>query len=533
MSGTIDNQDPRGAGLSDQADESSRLLDEAVAGLKGSRRTFSDREALARVWDAGYDISPQMDPRFVLTCEADNKHPRQWRLVTQAVANDRLLDLLVSGQWNGYGLDAELARLDAEDQTHYVFCPVDSRFHQRPDGAFEPADREPRVSIPPSIKAALDALEPALLQQWQDEGGEPWTANHILETFCQLGWPDATRPDAWRLVGAWLRASTKIARVGPDYWIPAERIPSASSRERLQVLPMPTAAPSGEPSAASVTPTTPSEKPDVPPGPAKRAPLSDRPDVLSTGSIGAQQASWTIPLRTINLIEGFVQVPRSVRHVYPRRREGELDRAVLNGLWFENGQKLWVWLDRNQDRLYGPDLADQLAWLEAGDRLRTEWKPDVIIFRLTGHDEEVQREETRLVDLDALRTMRAERGESYLHSLQDILGSAPDGLTFPELVRAICDRQGHEVHRGTIRSLLHLGGFVFRDGRWCVGSDATAGMKRFRSIKQTTVSDATNDIAGSGQEENPVQTSDIRITVRKIRTRLSEIIAELQAEQQK
>jgi len=33
-------------------------------------------------------------------------------------------------------------------------------------------------------------------------------------------------------------------------------------------------------------------------------------------------------------------------------------------------------------------------WLEAGDLLHVEWRPEVIVLRVTGHDDEVQREET-------------------------------------------------------------------------------------------------------------------------------------------
>jgi len=112
-------------------DELAQLLDTAVKRLSTSRRTFTAEEALAEVWEDGFDISPQADPqgRFVLAYEADGKHPRQWRLITQALANNRLLDALKSGAWNGQDLDAELTRLEAEDQTHYIYCPTRSTFH--------------------------------------------------------------------------------------------------------------------------------------------------------------------------------------------------------------------------------------------------------------------------------------------------------------------------------------------------------------------------------------------------------------------
>src|SRR5437660_7113175 len=129
--------------MSDLDDEVAQLLDEAVARLSTTRRTFTGEEALLPIWERGYDFSPQSDPqgRFVLAAEADGKRPRQWRLATQALANNRLLDALLSGAWNGRDLDAELARLDAEDQVHYTFCPNDARFAFLPDGTLEAVER--------------------------------------------------------------------------------------------------------------------------------------------------------------------------------------------------------------------------------------------------------------------------------------------------------------------------------------------------------------------------------------------------------
>src|SRR5713101_6723531 len=167
--------------MSDLDDEVAQLLDEAVARLSTTRRTFTGEEALLPIWERGYDFSPQSDPqgRFVLAAEADSKHPRQWRLATQALANNRLLDALRSGAWNGQDLDAELTRLDAEDQTHYIFCPCDTRFTPLPDGTLETAEREYNVTVPPATKADLDALGPKLLERWHDSGDEPLTVRQV------------------------------------------------------------------------------------------------------------------------------------------------------------------------------------------------------------------------------------------------------------------------------------------------------------------------------------------------------------------
>ena len=72
----------------------------------------------------------------------------------------------------------------------------------------------------------------------------------------------------------------------------------------------------------------------------------------------------------------------------------------------------------------------ELEWLEAGDRMRIQWTAEVVALRLAGHDKEVQREEERLVDPQALKALRGGAGESYRQSLQALLSEQPEGLTF-------------------------------------------------------------------------------------------------------
>ena len=221
-------------------DELVQLLDEAVARLSTHRFTFTDDEAFVSIWERGYDISPQADPgsRFALAAETDGKHRRQWRLQTQALANDRLLDALTAGTWDGRNLEVELARLDAEDQVHYVFCPSDPRFLLQSDGRLERADREHNVALPAETQAALDALGPALLEQWHAEGAEPLTVRQLTERLGSLRWPDAHARNGWLLVRAWLLRWRQVSRVGQDYWVPADAIPKEPEHARLQVLPV-------------------------------------------------------------------------------------------------------------------------------------------------------------------------------------------------------------------------------------------------------------------------------------------------------
>lgn len=502
--------------MSDPLDEVSLLIDEAIKRLRPWRRTFTEQEALASVWDAGHEIPIQSDPRFVLAQEGDGKHPRHWRLDSHTLANNRLLNDLLSGKWDGRDLEGKLAALDAEDQRHHVYCPADRRLERNKQGMLEPAERERNLTLPHAMKAELDALEPLLLERWLVAGPEPWTVRSITEALKQLGWHDADRPNAWLYVRSWLLGGPQVMRVGQDYWMPADHLPEDTRRTRLQVMPvrMPgkTAPNDGATHKTSIQ------------SPASEAlPKSDESQVLLGGGATAPQATWSVKLRTIHLLEGFLHVPSSARGVYPPPVPGESSTVTLRSVWFEDNTHLWLWLDREKHRLYGPSLAEKLAWLEAGDILRVEWAPDVVVLRLIGHDEDVQSEESRLVDLEELAALRGGLGESYRRSLQAILLDKPEGLSFAEIVKALRERQQHEIHRGTIRALLYGGGFVRKDRRWFPASDSEAGARQLRAALLETL------VQGEQEESTqPLSPSDYRRTrIRAIHKRLAEIVNEL------
>jgi len=130
--------------------------------------------------------------------------------------------------------------------------------------------------------------------------------------------------------------------------------------------------------------------------------------------------------------------------------------------------------------LCGSDLADRLAWCDAGEVIAIEWSADVVLLRQHGVDEQVRQEESRLVDREALAALRGGVGESYRQSLMTILAGAPDGLTFREVVEALRARQQHVVHQGTVRALLCAGAFVCGEGRWFTAPDSAAAARQLR-----------------------------------------------------
>lgn len=501
------------------ADEIERLLDAAVGRLGDRRRTFTEEEALRPLWDAGYELTPQDDPRFALAWEAHGSILRHWRLAHHVLANDRLLDLLTTGTWDGRDLDGQLARLSADDGRHYVFYPHDPRFITTDDGVLDLADREINVQLDPQIASALDQLADALLREWGETGGEPRTVRQVTEALARLGWPDAWGREAWLSVRAWLLQRQDIVRVGRDYWVPADLVPRGPARTRLAVLPVHDA-----PDDAGATGAHPAlEEP--------RVEIEERPRSTPARRRGRQQqlarrVQWASPLLTIHINEGFVPVPAAAQALYPARAPTEGAQTVLRGLWHETNDRLWVWLDRDNHRLYGPALADNLAWCTTGDILRIIWDADTVVFRIEGHDTEVQREQRRLVDLEALAGLRGGLGESYRRSIQFILAEAPEGLPFAEIVNALRERQQHDVARNTVRAVLYAGGFLQRDSRWFAEPKGEEGRTRLRRalIEGLRASDegAATALGGS--------LARLQTTARAISERLSQIVRALRRE---
>ena len=469
-------------------DELKRLLDEAVARLVPARRTFTEAEALGEVWDAGYEVALTSDPRFAVAREADRRRSRQWRLAEHALANDRLLDALRTEQWDGADLDKMLEQLSAADGVHYIYCPLDDRFTLRPDGTLEPSGQERRVNIPTAVQTTLDTLLTPLLHRWQT-AGEPWAVQQVMQTLEDLDWQGRNVRGSWEWVRAWLAACPEVARVGQDYWLPVETLPAPPPEKRLQVLPVFGV----EPAPASPLPGAGREANAGGGSPLRREDAA-APSLVPTprnGEAGTDR-SFTTRLRTTHLVQGYLSVPARVRGAYPAREPGEGERSVLRGMWHATGESFWVWLNRDTDSLYGEALADNLAWCEAGDILQVRWTADGLIFQVVGHDDDVAREETRLVDAEALATLRGTLGESYRQSIQAILLNAPQGLTFAELVAALRERQGHTVPRTTVRALLYAA-FVQRRGRWFATPQTTEAARRLQAAIQAATPPATQD----------------------------------------
>jgi len=395
-----------------------------------------------------------------------------------------------------------------------------------PDGTLVPADRERTLVLSPTVQAELDAFGPALLNQWHDEGAQPLTVRQITEKLGSLGWSKAGERDGWLVARAWLPGWSSVFRAGQDYWIPTDAVPEEPTHSHLQVLPVSSPMESKELATGNIGPEAIIDDRGMLPKPVSTS-SPGKNQVIQGGPIITRPVHWTQPLRTMHLLEGSIPVPPPARSAYPPRAKGEGDKQVLRGLWFDSDEQLWLWLDRTRDRLYGPDLAHRLEWLEAGDLLRIDWLPESIVLRRAGHDDEIQREEMRLVDPVELRALRGGLGESYRQSLQAILSTAPGGLTFAEVVIALRERQGHDVLRGTARTLLYASGFRYHNDRWFAAFQDKEGARRLRSA----LIESLETKEQPGQMSRPT-TSANRLSerVHAIRVQLAELVKQIQQE---
>jgi len=520
----------------DMTDELSQLMNEAVARLSSTRRTFTEREALIEIWNAGYEVSIQSDPRFVLAQE-QGKQPSHWRLSSHTLANNRLLHDLLTDIWDGRDLDIHLAELDTAEQTketeeqtpHYVYCPLDSRLVLNKQGVLELREQERNIAVPRHVQTTLDTLEEHLLTRWREAGesggGVPWTLRTIIEELQQLGWRNEGMRNAHLYVRAWLLRWPAVVRVGQDYWMLADALPQEIQRTRLGVLPV--YVPRGQ-EATTWTDGTGEEyvSPTIQRTLREHSGNTGENSVLVRGEATAMRATWSLRLRTAHLLEGFLPIPARARIASPLPVPGEQIQTLLRGVWFDDNTHFWLWLNRVKQHFHGPMLADKLAWQAAGDIVQIEWEQDVVVFRVTGHDDEVENEESRLVDLDALSTLRGGMGESYRRSLQEILSEQPEGLPFASILTALRERQHHEVHRGTIHALLSNGGFVQKERRWFAAPDTTIGARSLRNALIETLVLQEQEKQGNAGVVDATTSAKIRVKV--IRTRLTEIVERLQ-----
>jgi hypothetical protein len=86
-----------------------------------------------------------------------------------------------------------------------------------------------------------------------------------------------------------------------------------------------------------------------------------------------------------------------------------------------------------------------------------------------------------------------------------------DGLTFVHVISALYERQGHDVHRGTVRTLLYAGGFVQRNGLWFAAPQNEVGAHKLREALVETL------VAVEGGGDDGEESTECERQLRRVR----------------
>jgi hypothetical protein len=426
-------------------------LDPVVARFAASRFTFTEPEALNEIWAAGEDIRLREDVRFYELEELGHFHLSQ-----HILANHTLIERLWQGIWDGRDINAELTRLDqTKPDSFHVYCPADPRFTEI-EGRLTLTAR-PAVRLPDELRKVLDGLAAQLLATHR-ANGTPATTLQLRDELLRLNASlDFDEQDVdW--LEAWLLGRSEWAEIARGLWLPTDLLPRPDIPQVFRVIRV---------GGSNQQPGTESfiriEQSDETEQAEPNCPVPAAPPVESHPDASV---SWTHTLRAIHLNNGYIPVPSSARFRYPQVM-GINRCVVIRCVAHDSGREGWLWLDREQHRLFGDLLKEIIEWEEAGRKLNIQWKPEAIVIRLGGLDAEVQAEETRHIDPEALHELRLGRGESYRQALVAILRDQAQGLAFRPLYEALALRQQHQPNRASVRIILSQSSdFCFINGVW-------------------------------------------------------------------
>jgi len=325
------------------------------------------------------------------------------------------------------------------------------------------------VELTSEQKRIIDQLAPQLLSHFPDQRTEPWTTSSLLEELRGLsGLSEPLDRAVPAALEHWLLRQEAWARVGVDSWIPKRKLPSILARHRYAVMPVFSAG-DGD---AIMFPSM-KEDEDLENADSQRV---ERLTVEHEQDYSDKCVRWRVILRAHHINEGTLPVPTQARPLYPYARKLAVIVAIP-GLWFADEQFMTVWLDRTKNRLFGQDIQNQFAFLEAGEILEVEWTTVSLVFRTLGVDSNVAEEEARLIDLAYLSQLRSSALESYRMSLRAIMNADQKTLSFQELYEELCHRQRHKPNRSTIRAILSSSPefvFIGEEQKWMLNPEVAS-----------------------------------------------------------
>jgi hypothetical protein len=473
---------------------------------KGRRFTFTEEEVLKSLWEDGEDVRLREDSRFQVVVLPHQSAVPQWRLSMHIVANQALYELLIDEHWDGEDLYSCLRQLDQEASETFlhIFCLHDERLALSEDerGLFSLSLRaaEGKEALTLEQKNIIERVAPQLLLGASQKRKKPWSTTSIMQELKRLS---QSREELDSCVPAalenWLLNEETWVRVGVDMWLPKSEIPRLEKQHRYAVLPVFSA----ENSSNLVIPEIVNEHTLT--RDAFQIQTIEEPTEAKAFQFPNKSMRWKVILRTFHINEGSVPVPKPARTLYPHARK-LFSIVALAGVWFADASEMTVWLDKEKHQLFGPDLQEQLAFLEAGTELEVTLTPTSIVFRTAGVDQKVAEEEIRLVDLSGLSQLRSTTLESYRSSLYAILTWQNMPLRFQELYDELCGRQQHQPNRATIRSILSSSPefmFMKTEGKWSLNL-AVSAETSIKSLRRTAMIAHHAESGTSVTQQEPV-----------------------------
>lgn len=495
-------------------EEPARLLElnNWVEAYFQSRRrfTFTEEEVLKPLWSEGEDIRLREDSRFQAVALPHQPGIIQWCLSVQTVANAALYDLLVDESWDGQDLRTCLEQLDeAQGTSWHIFCLHDQRFLLTEDkqGLYSLSLNAVKSGLELTLeqKSVIERLALQLLSTVTKNSKKPWSTASIMEEMKRLsGESDTLDACIPAVFENWLLTQETWVRVGVDTWLPRGEIPIIEERHRYAVLPVSQAENSRNLSMPEIVDERILTQDTIQTVEELTGPEAEEINFLNTS------VRWRVILRTVHINEGIVPIPKRARVLYPHARKLS-NNIALAGIWFTDASEMTVWLDKVKHQLYGNDLQEQLAFLEAGTVLEVTFTTTSIVFGIRGVDQQVADEEDRLIDLTDLAQRRSAVLESYRESLRTILAQYNYPLRFQELYEELCSRQQHQPNSASIRSILSSSPeFIFLKaegkGKWGLDTAISPEMS-LKSLRRAAMVARYAEGVTSATHQEPVSLS--------------------------
>jgi hypothetical protein len=397
-------------------------------------------------------IDLDSDPKFAAV-GANHYALSEWDLL-----NDDAYELLAREPGRSLTQDEILRRLQSAGQFldgSSVFAPkADQRFKRTPDGKWGLAEWWPTgakkkkqvitdVGLPIPIQVTYEHQtrvnsNAVAIKEFVRASRDAVRPRQIVEYVLGVVVGSADYPPLVRAVHTFLESAEAFIRVGPEAWRLKTQVPEAVWQEITDVL------------SPRVRDQMSSRSVDE-----EQEPESGERALESGGAEPAQDIrTWKVVLRFVHWQAGTLRVPTSKLALFPTFSG---DVTELHILLFGSVSKEYpVWLNRTNKTIYGlRPVYDALGMIPGSifNLAPAAHLGDQITLRYNGEiDQRVLREQSRLMDRDAMQRRAKEIGRSFLSILVDVMRNHPSGLSFWEIFDQVSGIR--PVAIATLRNLL-------------------------------------------------------------------------------